>query len=201
MRYNEFLIERVVNLLEPEDKKKYIDVLAPMLAASYADIGGFMNITDMDELKAELETIADEPGIWKLIRKDGKIVAGTIYKLTDMGRKAVATTGAAEGGKEGVYHIKGEDVKMKRMYAEVSDKMEHIMINKFGAKPIHNKYASAILGKEVERLEDNYHYKRMLGGHMHTKILVGRLDDEAWEYIKQQVDNGDDDILVIDNAA
>lgn len=202
MRYNEFLIERVVNLLEPEDKKKYIDTIAPMLAVSYKDIGGFMNIKDMDELKAELANIAEEPGIWKLVRKNGKIVAATIYKFTKMGRKAVATTGAGgEGGKEGVYHIKGEDVTQGRMYAEVSDAMEHIMINKLGAKKIPNKYVADILGKEIEPLEDGYHYNRMLGNHMHTKIMVGELDAEAWEFLKDQQKQGNHEIKLLDKAA
>lgn len=201
MRAKDFITERVLNLHTPEQKAKYINIITPILHTSYAAMGGYKNIEGEDELRAELEKIAQKPGIWKLVRKGGEIVSASIYKQTPLGRKTLATGAIKDWekqGKAGVYQVKGEDVSMNRAYAEVSDKMEYIMINKFSAKPIPNKYASRILQKSVIPSEDGFHYTRDIGGHQHEKILVGRLDDAAWEWIQSQDDG---DIKVVDKTA
>lgn len=205
MRSREFLIERVVNLLKPEDKEPYIDTVTDILHKSYAKIGGYKNLADREDLRREVEKLAQKDNIWKLIRKDGEIVTASIYKFTNMGRKALATGTYRKDkddlrGKDGVYQIKGEDITQGRMYAEVSDRMEQMLIDELGAKPIPAKYASVILGKDVEPLEDGYHYNRELGGEIKTKILVGRLDDQAWEWVTAEADENPD-ILIIDKAA
>lgn len=201
MRAQEFITERVLNLLKPEDKIEYIDDIAPFMLKSYASIGGYKHKNTLPELTDELYDIAHKDGIWKLIRKQDEIVAATIYKQTPMGRKALMTGGIKdeEGkGKEGVYQVKGEDIAQGRMYAEVSDAMEHILIKKLGGKPIPNKYAGIITGKDVELHDDGFHYSRDLGGEIHTKILVGRLDDDAWEWVKN---HESEQLKVIDKAA
>lgn len=199
---NESVItERILNLLKPEDKMKYISTLAPIMLKSYAGIGGYKHINTLPELTDELHRIAQKDGIWKLVRKDDEIVSATIYKKTNMGRKALMTGGIKDEekkGRDGVYQVKGEDIAQGRMYAEVSDKMEYILITKFKGKPIPNKYAAIITGKEVQLHDDGFHYSRDLGGEIHTKILVGRLDQDAWEWVKN---HESEDVKVIDKAA
>jgi len=198
MRFSEFLTERVLNLIKPEDKLKHIDVVSDIIHSSYASIGGFKNISDKDDLKHELERMAQNKGIWKLVKRGDDIVSASLYKQTPMGRKGLATGAIKDPrGKEGVYQVKKDDVRTGRAYVEVSGKMEHIMIKKFGAKPIPAEHAQKILGKDVQPSEDGFHYTRELGGHQHEKILVGRLDDSAWDYVQSH----QEDTLVIDKAA
>ena len=72
------LNERFVNVFTPDDKKAYMDELWELLEITYAEIGGLMGASKSDLISA--------PGLWKLVRKNGRIVSGILYR--DMaGRK------------------------------------------------------------------------------------------------------------------
>ena len=67
------LIERYVTLIKPEDRNKYASLVWDMLQQTYAKLGGFKSAKDSNEL-------IDETNLWKLVRKNGKIVAVSFIK-------------------------------------------------------------------------------------------------------------------------
>lgn len=197
MKYNEFLIERVINLHTPEQKIRYLDLVTSMIYNSYKEIGGFKHIKDIDELRKELEKLAQEDGMWKLIKRNDHIVSAGIYRYTPFGRKTIGTASSGDFiGKRGVYQIKGEDIKNQRTYAEVSGKIEHISINKFNATKIPNKFAELILGKEVHPDEDGFHYTRDINGVTTKKVLIGRIDDDLLKKLEQERDKNHSVIFI-----
>lgn len=140
-----------------------------ILQSSYKDIGGFKSAVSPEELVADSH-------LWKLAKRNGKIVAVGIFKDSH-GRKAIGygSDGSPEG-KRDVRMMSGEDVKMGRMWGEASGAVEHIY-KKLGATPIPAKYAHLLTGKEIlEFNPDGYHYTRRIMGHPHEKILFGMVN-------------------------
>lgn len=183
MTFQDYLAERFVNLLTPADKEKFKDEVFSMLQKSYASIGGlkgsgFRSPDDM------VKTIP----MWKLVRRNGNIVAVAMYR-DKLGRKrvAVGSDGSPEG-KEGVASIFKED--FSRAYFEISEKslafhvkiLGYDFLKKFAMSPAMVKNVSHEAISEVEEgdKEVNAHpplkdffYRREIGGHLHTKILLG----------------------------
>ena len=182
--FGRFLEERFVNLIHDKtEKNKYADDLFSMLQASYAKIGGikgsgFMSPKDM----------VDNIPFWKLVRKNGKIVAASFYK-DKKGRKSVAacTDGTPEG-KIGLATIKSQD--FERAYSEVSEKMLTFLRNNlpkeyFMSKVIPFEEVEKISDEPIERPkagdeEVNHHpdlkqffYTRLIGGERKTKLMMG----------------------------
>ena len=155
-----------------EEKEKYLDVVWDILQFSYAKIGGVQGTTKEELLNPEI--------MWKMVRRNNKIVSVVMYKTTG-GRKVVlAGSDGTPEGKKGLYDTLAEDIKLqdRNTWAEVSGAMEHIYINKLGGIPIPNDKAEKVLkqlGKEINKLEDGYHYTRIIGDSEHTKIMVGNL--------------------------
>ncbi len=172
MKIKDILTEHFINLNTPEEKSQYKDEVWDILQKSYASIGGFKSAVDAEEL-------VDTPGLWKLSRRNGKIVAVGIYR--DMhGRKSIAvgTDGSAEG-KRDFYKIKNEDVRFGRAWCEASGAVEAIL-KKNGSRPIPAKFASVLTGKQIVEINpDGVHYTRLIQGHPHEKIIFGvaKLDD------------------------
>lgn len=163
------LAERYITLLTPNDRSKYVDVVWDIMEKSYAKLGGFKSADDKQDL-------LDKTSIWKLVRKNGKIVAASLYK-DKFGRKCIAsgTDGTSEG-KSALMQMWLEDTKQNRAWGEFSGPSEHIKL-KQGIKPIPNKYASEILDKPIISLNpDGYHYTRMIAGEPHEKILAGNVE-------------------------
>lgn len=169
MRFNQVLFEHFVNVTTPEEKAPYADLVWDILQQAYGAIGGFKGAANAEEL-------VHTPGLWKLSRRKGKIVAVALYK--DMyGRKAIAfgTDGSIDG-KRDFYNLRDEDLKLNRMWVEASGAIEKVLV-KANAKPIPAKYASALTGKEILEINpDGYHYTRLLQGHPHEKIIFGFVD-------------------------
>jgi hypothetical protein len=169
------LLERYVNLISKEDKLKYVDEVWELMQKAYASIGGFKSAVNKEDL-------VNDSFLWKLVRKNNRIVAAVLYK-DRLGRKSFAGAAeqgpdgkATEEGKAGLLSIIIEDVKMNRSWSEVSGKMEHLKM-KHGAAPIPNKYAAELTGKEILELNpDGYHYTRMIAGHPHEKMIVGHVE-------------------------
>ena len=163
------LLERFVNLHNPEQMSKYIDVVWQILQDSYAEIGGFKSATDKEDLMRKA-------GLIKLVTKDGRVVAVKVYK-DELGRKSIAggTDGSNEG-KKWFMKICEEDIKLNRSWGEVSGKMEHIMLKR-GSVPIPSSMVAYILGKPIHSYDpDGYHYTREIQGELHTKLMIGDLD-------------------------
>lgn len=169
------LNEAFVNIFDTKSKFEYVDVVWDILELSYADIGGTFAIA-----KDKQELINDSD-MWKMVRRNGKIVAVCLYTSKRGGRKSMAagTDGSPEG-KEGLYSIIKEDIKMKdrQAWSEVSHKMEYIKLVKFGAHPIPAKNAQELMPDKpfLSIDKDGYHYTRMIGGKPMTKIMVGNIN-------------------------
>ena len=171
MKFSQMLNERFVNVFTPDDKKAYMDELWELLEITYAEIGGLMGASKSDLISA--------PGLWKLVRKNGRIVSGILYR--DMaGRKIrLVLHNNTEEGKSWVKNIIKDDIALGRSWGEVSGALEAVMM-KLGAKPVSNMKAEEILGKPITTLhQDGYHYTRSLGGGTEKEqIILGNL--EGW---------------------
>ncbi len=170
MRFKEFLIETYINVIRPKDKQKYASQVWDILQNSYASLpGGFATAATIDEL-------IEKSWMWKLVKKDDKIVAVQIYK-DQYGRKGIAGgTDGSSTGKAELNKIVISDIKLNRSWAEVSGAPEHIM-TKFGASPIPNILAAKLTGKEILSLnDDGFHYTRLIAGKPYEKIIFGTVN-------------------------
>ena len=168
---NEALIcERFLNAFSKEDMRKYADEVWDILQKAYAYCGGMAGMDSVDQL-------IDETDMWKMVRKNGKIVAVSTYSNKRSGRKICY--GGQDGSEEGKIAFKKileEDFKLKdrQSWAEVSGPME-VTALKQGAMPIPAYIAELIMkDKTFDNIhKDGFHYTRMIGGEPHTKLMVG----------------------------
>ncbi len=169
MKISHILTEHFVNLITPAEKAPFKDQVWDILQTAYAGIGGFKGAENAEEL-------ASTPGLWKLSRRNGKIVTVAVYKDVH-GRKSIAsgTDGSIEGRRD-FHNIKNADLNMKRMWVEASGAIEHIL-KKSNAKTIPNRFAGILTGKEILNLNpDGVHYTRLIAGHPYEKIIFGTVD-------------------------
>ena len=168
------LAERYITLISKDQRKPYLPLIWDMLQKAYANIGGFKS-TDSPE------GLLDETSLWKLVRKNNKIVAVSIYS-DKLGRKTIgAATDGSEEGKAALKQIWIDDIKQNRSWAEVSGAAKHIK-KKLGISAIPNKYAAEILQKPIISLNpDGYHYTRTIAGEHHEKLLVGKIEGYSFE--------------------
>lgn len=170
MHIKELLIERVVNAFDDLKKQQYANQVWDIMQRSYKNVpGGFGTSSSIEELIAK-------SGMWKMIVRDGVVTAANVYKDT-AGRKSVASgTNGTPQGKHDWALIKSEDIKLGRAWGEVSGAAESIM-KKMGAKPLSNKFAAALTGKEILELNpDGFHYTRLIQGEPHEKIIYGTIN-------------------------
>lgn len=180
MKAKEFLIERILNLHTPEQKAKYADEVWDLLQKSYLKLGGFKSATDKEEL-------ISIPGYWKVVKRGDKITAVNLYrkvpqtqtfKVYASGTETTSdpitnTPRSTLQGKRDYSMVKKADVTQKRAWAEVSGPAEAVA-NRSGGKPIPNKYAAYLTGKEILDLDsDGYHYTRLIQGKPYEKIMYG----------------------------
>ena len=166
MKAEILLLERFINISDPDSKKEYVDEIWDMMEKAYAYVGGFKGAAD----KAEL---INDSGLWKIVKRNGKVTAFRIYK-DKFGRKGIATASdGTERGKKDINLITKQDLEMKRGWSEVSDKAEGYM-KKMGAVPVSNKYVKLLLpGKDIKLDDDGFHYYRKIGDKVIRKVIVG----------------------------
>ena len=175
-----------------EKKKAHAKEVYDLVQKSYADQGGirgsgFNSPEDMLNLP-----------MWKLSKKDGKVNAAAMYKDAS-GRKRVSTsTDGTPEGKKAAGDIVTNDLKQQRSHMEVSGKslsfLKKLMpiaghLHSFeSAQKFHKSRGDEISrpaedDKEVLRhpeLKDHM-YSRMIGGHPHTKVMLGYLGKNITE--------------------
>lgn len=179
------LNEHVINA-PPNDiqtKEKYADLVWDMLNKSYEKIGGLKG----NGFSSKEDMIKNMP-FWKLIKKNGKIVAVSLYK-DKSGRKSVAggTDGTSEG-KDALKMMKDEDISQKRAYTEISgpmlsfiyknnpDLFDHcvpyskveMMINDEIRRP-QSTDAEMMKYQELKQ----FFYQRFIGKQWITKLMIG----------------------------
>lgn len=96
MRFKNFINEAFINVFSSEDKRKYVDDVWDIIQSTYSRLGGIKG----SGFSSKEDMIASIP-MWKLVRKNGKIIAVQLYKDTN-GRKFVAagTDNSPEGKEE-----------------------------------------------------------------------------------------------------
>lgn len=182
---NEALIcERFLNALNKEDMRKYADEVWDILQKAYSYCG----MASMDSV----EQLIDETDMWKMVRKNGKIVAVNTYSNKRSGRKiCYGGQDGTEEGKKAFKKILEEDFKLKdrQSWAEVSGAME-VTALKQGAMPIPAYIAELIMkDKTFDSIhEDGFHYTRMIGGEPHTKLMVGNFAGKEFTADKNLID-------------
>lgn len=166
----ELLSERYINLFTPEEKKPYVDEVWDMIQNSYSYAGGIKG----NGFKSKEDMINNIP-FWKLVKRDGKIVAVRLYKDKD-GRKAVAAaTDKSKIGSEEYKKIGKDD--LKRSWVELSDKGLESIKKSLGDDFYDYVIPVSIVIKKLPdddiRPIDEYYYKRKIGGEWITKIALG----------------------------
>jgi hypothetical protein len=168
------LCESIVNIWDDDEKRRIADEVWNILVSSYANIGGFRSASSPKEL-------IDKSGLWKIVTRHGNITAVSIYK-NRLGRKNIALgSDGTMKGKLDLKMIMKDDIKLHRIWAEVSGAPEHIM-KRLGAIPNKAKYAAALTKKHILSYnEDNYHYTRLIMGNPHEKIIYGVINPTSDE--------------------
>ncbi|TFG96267.1 hypothetical protein E4H12_11455 [Candidatus Thorarchaeota archaeon] len=168
MKLYEILTERFVNLVSPQQREPYANVVWDMIRDTYSNhtsgLGSGTNISDL------LRT----PGIWKLAVRDNDVKGGAIYR-EHRGRKLrlVFHDGTSEGKIE-MKRVMTDDIARGRAWGEFSGPLEKVMLQ-LGGKPVPNDLASKILGKPIAKLDtDGFHYWRSVGGNKFKReIIIG----------------------------
>lgn len=186
--FKEFLLlERYVNIFSREDKEKVVDEVWNLIQTSYAPIGG----TKGFGFSSKEDFIQNIP-FWKLLKKGNKIISTVVYR-DKVGRKlvAVATDGSPEG-KLGLLNMFKEEFETGRSYVEISGTMLKFLYNNLGKEFI-LQYAikpsdvkTILTGDDILPIDPedseakifpalkDFFYRREIGGHLHTKILLGK---------------------------
>lgn len=154
-----------LNLISSADKQKYVNECWDLLQAAYAAVGGFKSADSPDDL-------VRDSFMWKLARKNGKVVACCIYKK-QFGRKRIASaTDNTSTGKAELMAIYKED--LTRAWTECSGAVERALM-KLGGEHfmIPAEHAPTLTGKECIPSEDGFHYKRKIAGSYHEKVIIG----------------------------
>lgn len=179
MRFHQ-INERIVNLHTASEKAKYADVVWDIMTSTYEPIGGFLTASSKEEL-------IGKTGLWKLAKRDGQIVAASLYK-DNLGRKSIAS--GTNGSKKGISDfskMQKDDVKLGRAWAEVSGVPEKLL-QRMKAKPIPNTFAGILTNKDIISLnDDGFHYTRLIGGEAKEKIIYGvvNLDKESIDTLEK----------------
>jgi hypothetical protein len=172
MKVFEILREHFVNLVTPEQRRPHAGEVWALLTHTYSKYGSGLS-------GAELENLITTPGIWKVSRKNGKMVAGIIYR-DSYGRKVrLVFHDDTREGKSELKSILTADVTHGRSWGEFSGNLERLMIN-LGGKPIPNTEVERILGQKILELDpDGYHYTREVSpGVVKQQILIGNVSQQ-----------------------
>lgn len=202
------LNETFINLLPShiEAKKKHAKEVFDLIHKSYESQGGIKGTG----FSSPEEMINHIP-MWKLHKKDGKIRSVAMYKDAE-GRKRVALgTDGTDEGKKSATHVVTADLQRSRAHMEVSGKSlsflkKHIDLNPHlhsfeSAKKFHATRGDKITrpaedDPEVVRHPEfkDHFYSRAIGGHQHTKLMLGtqgKTITEATLYTKaEEIDRG-----------
>lgn len=180
------IFEHYVTAFVEDEKEQYLDAVWDILQKSYASIGGLKGLSKPEDL-------LDKNIMFKLVRKNNRIVACNIYNTKQGGRKLVAGgTDGSDIGKEAFYKMCAEEVKRleRNSWAEVSGSMEGVFLFKLDATPIPVDVARRILsdkGKDIISVDpDGFHYVREIDGIPMEKIMFGNVPEryrntEDWE--------------------
>lgn len=180
MRFADLLVERYLNLRNDELKAQYAPIALSLVNVAYAPIGGHVNIQSEDDLY--------EFPFWKIVKRHGKPIAIALYK-DRIGRKLVAIGhDGSRAAKDELKAIFAADIKHKRMWAEVSGGFANYCI-KLGLPPVPNEFAEELLNKDILATRGKFKYDRILGGLVHTKMIVGFPNGKQYPISSWEIDD------------
>jgi hypothetical protein len=164
--------ENYKNLQTDSQKQPFVDEVWNLLQSAYEKIGGIKG----NGFKSKEDMIQNIP-FWKIkTNTDNSVTSVLLYKIKDGLRKtvALATNGTLEG-KEDLKKMMKED--MTRSMCEISDStlkfVQRNMPHELEKYKIPFEVADKILHDDEMIPVDDYFYQRKIGGHLHTKLLVG----------------------------
>ena len=173
MQFKTFINETYINVFSPEDKLKYVDSVWSIIQGTYARLGGIKG----SGFSSKEDMIASLP-MWKLVKRDGVIVAVQLYKDKN-GRKFVAAgTNNTPEGKEDLKKMLVDELKHGRSFGEVNPNIYNLIGSIIGQNEL-LKYTvnasdvSKILGKEVIPSNTGLSYTRNINGHNEEKYMIG----------------------------
>jgi len=168
LKFSQFLAEKFYNVFTEDQKKKYADQVWDILVQSYKPIGGLRGIESKKDMIQNIE-------MWKVAKRDDKVVAVILYKDKGTGRKlvAVGTNGSTEGKsmlRDTLSH------EFERSFMEVSGpffsflkKNYPDLVKQYTIPP---EKAAEILGKEITPTKNGM-YRRDIRGVTLEKIMLG----------------------------
>lgn len=170
--FSELITERFINCKTDEEMKKYADIVWHILQKSYEYCGGIKNVSGPDELIRDTH-------LWKLLRKDGKIVAVICYTDRKGGRKlCLLGQDGSDVGRTGLKKMMEDDFRLKdrQSWVGVSGKAA-ITALKHGGIPVPAEIAVKYMGSKCKPY-DEYWYSRPIKNDKgqienHMKIMVG----------------------------
>lgn len=177
--FNQYITERFVTIgFKPEQehhREKFRDQIHSIIKGSYKELDGYGGLGHGSE--EEHKTIHQDisnAGTIKLVHRDGKVTAVTMYKKTH-GRKLIAAgSDGSEHGKRDFMKIAIEDNLHKRSWGEFSGPLEKVL-TRIGVPRLSSKNAERLLpGKKITPSPDdpNY-YSRSIGDKEHQKVIMG----------------------------
>lgn len=176
-KLNEGIVcEKYTNLFRDDPKSnfdKWKDQAYDLLQKSYAPIGGLLGVPDADAL-------VNDSDMWKIVNHGNTILAIVVYTFKRTGRKLTACgclqgpDGKADpGAKAWLYDILSADMKIRNGWAEVDRKMESILRERGGVPILADISEKLMYGKKFTYKDpDGYHYRRIIGGEEHEKIVI-----------------------------
>jgi len=169
MKFKDFIDETIINLFDKE-KEEYKDIVWELLISSYSSIGGIKG-SGFESKEAMIKRIK----MWKLAKKNNKIVAGILYKDKNDIRKSVAifTDGSKEGKVELAKMLKDDfsrsSIEVSHDLLKFIERKMPIILKKY---VIDTKYVSDILGKDIKIIDDKK-YERDINGTKVIKMMLG----------------------------
>ena len=165
------LNETIHNLFTDIEKEKYVDDIWKLLQDSYKSIGGLKGsgFNNKEEMIHKIK-------MWKIVRKDFKVVAGLLYKDKGMRKTVAIFTDGSKEAKRAITNILKDD--FERSYIEVShsllkflEKKMPIVVKKY---VVDTSTVQNILGKEIDIISSTK-YSRDINGSTITKMMIGNV--------------------------
>ena len=164
------------------DAKKYpelADEFYDLISTAYAEIGGHAKIKSPNDVFSDPDW-----NYWEGVDIHGDNDFDVIMfgQKTNYGIKysGVGHDGSSPA-KRAYITARGKELQKLGYYIEVSGKIAQILLEKYDVPAVTDiKIIEKVLGKKVdfigtlEGMPGNGWYSRMLGGHNHNKILLGR---------------------------
>lgn len=169
---SQLITEHFINCKSDVEMKQYADIVWRILQKSYEYCGGIKNIDGPDDLIKDTH-------LWKLLKKNGKIIAVICYTDRKGGRKlCLLGQDGSDEGRKGLKKMLEDDFKIKdrQSWVGVSGKAA-ITALKHGGMPIPSKIAITYMGSKCKPY-DEYWYSRPIKNsdgkiENHYKVMVG----------------------------